>query len=85
MLSQEKPLSNLEIWLNERNLTINEFADYVGCHRETIRKIKQGGAVESRIARTVYFVTNGFVNPPVRDKGTGRSKHFHNAEINKYT
>lgn len=81
MLPQKNHESDLEFWLKKSHMTINEFAELVGCHRETIRKIKQGGPVESRVARTVYFITNGFVNPLVRDKGSGKRKQIPHPRI----
>ena len=76
MLARQKEISDLERWLIRNNMTINELAEMVGCNRQTIRRIKQGDGVESRVANQVYFITSGAVNPQVKEKGSGIRKQL---------
>jgi len=62
-------ITPLERWLRKNNLNMQEFAQLVGCHRNTIRSIKKNKGVEESIARKVFFLTNSEVQPVVKNPG----------------
>lgn len=69
MLAQSKKISPIERWLRKNNMTMMELAEKVGCHRETIRRVKEGIAIEEQFARAIYFATGGYVDPAVKRRG----------------
>lgn len=70
-------LTPLKRWLRKNNLKMNELADLLFCDRATLRAISDGKPVESGIARKVFFVTSGAVDPEIRRRGRPTCEHFH--------
>lgn len=74
-------LSPLKRWLRKNNLKIGEFAQILGCHRQTIRSVSDGKAVEETIARQIYFITNGEISPLIKRRGRPNCEHSHIDQI----
>lgn len=71
-MSQAKTMDTmtpLERWLRKNNYSMCELAAAIGCHRHTIGKVKQGLPIEEVVARQIYFVTGGMVDPAVKRRG----------------
>jgi len=62
-------ITPLERWLRKNNLKMYEFAEMIGCHRNTVYAIKKNKAVDETIARKVFFITNSEVQPQIKNRG----------------
>lgn len=73
-------ITPLERWLRKNNLNMQEFAEIIGCHRQTLRSVKQNKGIDELIARKIYFVTNAEVEPIIKNKGRQSTyEHSHTA------
>ena len=70
-------------WLKENNMKIGEFSKKIGCHRQTPEKIECGKPVSLKIALAVRIITEGVINPTVRN--VGRPKSINIPTLNKTT
>lgn len=70
---------NLFAWLKENNMSISDFSKKIKCHRQTARFIEAGKPVCLRIALAVKILTDGKVNPAV--KNVGRPKLINKSTV----
>lgn len=71
-------LSPLKRWLRRNNLKIGELAQLLDCHRQTLRAVSDGKAVEESLARKIYFITNGEISPDIKRRGRPSYEQVHN-------
>lgn len=62
-------LTPLERWLRKNNQSQADLAAAIGCHRQTIGRVNAGLPIEEIVARQIYFVTGGMVEPITKRRG----------------
>ena len=75
--------TSLYEWLKENDMTIIALSKKIGCHRERLRFVQYGKPVSLRIALAIRIITNGRVNPAVKNVGRPKvCKQSHNSTNN---
>ncbi len=70
---------NLYHWLKEKNMSIKEFCEKIGCNRQIPRNVQCGKPISLKIALAIRIFTQGTINPVVKNVGRPKNyKQFHN-------
>jgi biotin operon repressor len=61
--------SPMEIYLRKNNMSLKNFAEVIGCSRQTIWKIKKGMAITTDLSYRIFSCTRGEVQPKCAERG----------------
>lgn len=59
-------------WLKENQMTVKKLSEKIKCYRQIPQHIQNGQPVCFRIAMAIRILTNGRVNPAVKNAGRPR-------------
>lgn len=62
----------LYAWLKENQMTVKKLSEKIKCNRQIPQHIQNGKPVCFRIAMAIRILTNGSVNPAVKNAGRPR-------------